>query len=167
MTDIEKAQKAPHISTLDIADPASPSSSSTTGHDFPNTSSQRVHQSSYNKGHGPLSRLRHYEAVLDKKLGIEGAGPERILPEDRKPPRSWMMALVWASGTMNLSCFTTGFLGWEFGLSLKQSVLCMIFGTLLGAMLTVRMSCLSLARVDWGLQQGHASRWCGKGWRTA
>lgn len=138
MADIEKAQKAPHISTFDIEDPVSPPSSSSS-HDLPNSATQRIRQNSVIKGRGPLARLRYYEALLDKKLGIEGAGPERILPEDRKPPRSWMMALVWASGTMNLSCFTTGFLGWEFGLSLKQSVLCMIFGTLLGAMLTVRI----------------------------
>jgi len=138
MADLEKAHKAPHISTFDIQDTASPPSSSSSGHDLPNSASQRIRQASVIQGRGPLARLRHYEAVLDKKLGIEGAGPERILPEDRKPPRSWMMALVWASGTMNLSCFTTGFLGWEFGLSLKQSILCMIFGTLLGATLTVR-----------------------------
>jgi purine-cytosine permease-like protein len=29
------------------------------------------------------------------------------------------MASLWASGTMNLSCFATGFLGWEMGLDLK------------------------------------------------
>jgi hypothetical protein len=27
------------------------------------------------------------------------------------------MFFLWASGTMNTSCFATGFLGWEFGLS--------------------------------------------------
>lgn len=47
------------------------------------------------------------------------------------------MALMWASGTMNLSCFATGFLGWEFGLDLKQNILTVIFGTLLGSMVTV------------------------------
>ena len=144
MADIEKAHKAPHISTFDVQDPTSSPSSTSSGQDLPNSASQRVHQNIIAPGRGPLARLRHYEAVLDKKLGIEGAGPERILPEDRKPPRSWMMALVWASGTMNLSCFTTGFLGWEFGLSLKQSVLCMIFGTLLGAMLTVWIDAFSM-----------------------
>lgn len=49
------------------------------------------------------------------------------------------MALLWASGTMNLSCFATGFLGWEFGLDLKQNILTVVFGTLLGSMVTVRM----------------------------
>ena len=87
---------------------------------------------------GILARLRHYEALLDKKLGVEKNGPARILPEDRKPPNQAVMALMWASATMNLSCFATGFLGWEFGLDLKQSILTVIFGTLLGSMVTVR-----------------------------
>nr|POE87585.1 purine-cytosine permease fcyb [Quercus suber] len=42
------------------------------------------------------------------------------------------MALVWASGTMNLSCFATGFLGWEFGLDLTSSICICIFASLLG-----------------------------------
>ena len=87
---------------------------------------------------GILARLRHYEALLDDKLGVEKNGPARILPEDRKPPNQAIMALMWASATMNLSCFATGFLGWEFGLDLKQSILTVIFGTLLGSMVTVR-----------------------------
>ena len=88
---------------------------------------------------GILARLRHYEALLDDKLGVEKNGPARILPEDRNPPNQAVMALLWASGTMNLSCFATGFLGWEFGLDLKQNILTVIFGTLLGSMVTVRM----------------------------
>lgn len=86
---------------------------------------------------GVLARLRHYETILDDKLGVEKGGPARILPEDRKPPNQAIMALMWASGTMNLSCFATGFLGWEFGLDLKQSILTVIFGTLIGSMVTV------------------------------
>ena len=93
---------------------------------------------------GILARLRHYEALLDDKLGVEKNGPARILPEDRKPPNQAIMALMWASATMNLSCFATGFLGWEFGLDLKQSILTVIFGTLLGSMVTVR----ALVRLD-------------------
>lgn len=91
---------------------------------------------------GILGRLCYYEAVLDRKFGVEAQGPERVLPEDRKPEyETWsnqaVMALLWASGTMNLSCFTTGFLGWEFGLSLTQTILITIFGTLIGSAVTV------------------------------
>jgi len=89
---------------------------------------------------GVLARLRHYEAILDEKLGVEKNGPARILPEERSKPNQAIMALMWASGTMNLSCFATGFLGWEFGLDLKQSILTVIFGTLLGSMVTVSPS---------------------------
>ncbi len=48
------------------------------------------------------------------------------------------MFLLWMSGTMNLSCFATGFLGWEFGLDLRRSLLIVAFGTLLGSAVTVR-----------------------------
>ena len=86
---------------------------------------------------GVLGRLHYYESLLDRRLGVEAQGPERVLSENRNPPNQLLMALVWASGTMNLSCFATGFLGFDFGLSLKQSILITIFATLLGAMVTV------------------------------
>ncbi|KAL6716065.1 hypothetical protein ACLMJK_007027 [Lecanora helva] len=102
----------------------------------PSTSSQPFDTLPPPPPHGPLARLRHYEALLDHKLGVEKNGPARILPEDRKPPNTAVMALMWASATMNLSCFATGFLGWEFGLDLKQSILTVVFGTLIGGMVT-------------------------------
>lgn len=84
---------------------------------------------------GILSRLRNFEAMLDRKLGVESEAIDRKRPEDKKPV-SWHsqlnMALLWASGTMNVSCFATGFLGWDFGLDLKQSILIIIFASLLG-----------------------------------
>jgi NCS1 nucleoside transporter family len=84
---------------------------------------------------GILSKLRNLEATMDRKLGIESQAIDRKRPEDRQPV-SWhsqlTMALLWASGTMNVSCFATGFLGWEFGLSLKQTILISIFASILG-----------------------------------
>ena len=71
---------------------------------------------------GILARMRAIEATLDRKLGIESQAIERKLPEDRVNltwKDSLTMATLWASGTMNLSCFATGFLGWKFGLDLK------------------------------------------------
>jgi hypothetical protein len=71
---------------------------------------------------GILARLRELEATMDRKLGIESHAIERKLPEDRTSltwKDSLTMASLWASGTMNLSCFATGFLGWKFGLDLK------------------------------------------------
>lgn len=60
--------------------------------------------------------LRRAEATLDAKFGVESQAIQRKLPEDRHP-WTWHSALmmygVWASGTMNLSCMATGFLGQE------------------------------------------------------
>ncbi|KAI0872256.1 permease for cytosine/purines, uracil, thiamine, allantoin-domain-containing protein [Hypoxylon argillaceum] len=87
---------------------------------------------------GILSRLCQIEANLDVKFGIESEAIDRKLPEDRRPVR-WheelSMALLWASATMNTSCFATGFLGWEFGLSLKQAIVISIFASIIGAAL--------------------------------
>jgi NCS1 nucleoside transporter family len=84
---------------------------------------------------GILARLRAFEALMDRKLGIESEAIVRKLPEDRRPV-SWSKKLnmfcLWASGTMNLSCFATGFLGWKFGLTLTQSILIIVFASLLG-----------------------------------
>lgn len=38
---------------------------------------------------------------------------------------------------MNLSCFATGFLGWELGLDLSRTITITIFSTLLGSAVTV------------------------------
>lgn len=94
---------------------------------------------------GILGKLRYYENTLDRKFGIESHGPARILPEARDPSyNKWsnqaVMALMWASGTMNLSCFVTGFLGFDFGLDLKQAILVVVFGSLLGSAVTVSIS---------------------------
>ncbi|KAJ8106771.1 hypothetical protein ONZ43_g6948 [Nemania bipapillata] len=87
---------------------------------------------------GILSHLCRIEANLDAKFGVESEAIDRKLPEDRRPVR-WheelSMAFLWASATMNTSCFATGFLGWEFGLSLKQAIVISIFASILGSAL--------------------------------
>ncbi|KZF23685.1 hypothetical protein L228DRAFT_210277 [Xylona heveae TC161] len=81
--------------------------------------------------------MRYWESWMDRKLGIESAATDRVLPENRNPPSQIVMALLWASGTMTLSCFASGFLGPQiFGLDLKQSILITIFGSLLGGAVT-------------------------------
>ncbi len=76
---------------------------------------------------------------MDKKFGMESEAIVRKRPEDKRPVH-WReelsMALLWASGTMNISCFATGFLGWEFGLSPKQSIVITIFASILGGAVT-------------------------------
>ncbi|KAL2421568.1 Purine-cytosine permease FCY21 [Exophiala dermatitidis] len=107
---------------------------------------------------GVLAKLRRLEARMDAKLGIESEAISRKRPEDKRPVR-WheelTMALLWASGTMNTSCFATGFLGWEFGLSLKQSILITIFASLLGGAVTGYCATFGAAM---GLRQISVSR---------
>lgn len=91
---------------------------------------------------GFFGTLRHFEALLDAKLGVEAHGPARILPEERDPKYGkWshqvVMGLMWASGTMNLSCFATGFLGWEFGLDLGTTIYITIIASFAGSAITV------------------------------
>lgn len=89
---------------------------------------------------GVLSKLRNFEETLDAKLGVESQAIDRKLPDQRTGHGWWdqvNMAFLWASGTMNISCFATGFIGpLYFGLNLKDNLLVIIFGSFLGAMLT-------------------------------
>lgn len=91
---------------------------------------------------GILAKLRGWEAAMDRKMGVETHGIERRRPEDRDPAyASWsnqaVMFLMWMSATTNLSCFSTGFLGWELGLDLGRSIVIIIFSTLIGSAVTV------------------------------
>lgn len=87
---------------------------------------------------GLLFSLRQIEARLDERFGVESEAINRKLPEDRRNV-TWHeelnMALLWASATMNTSCFATGFLGWELGLSLKQTIIISIVASIIGATL--------------------------------
>ncbi|KAL7623448.1 hypothetical protein AAE478_007130 [Parahypoxylon ruwenzoriense] len=90
---------------------------------------------------GFLDKLRSFEDALDRKLGIEVHSIERRLPEDRDPFYArWInqIGLVgfWIGGSMNLTCFASGFLGWELGLDLRQSLLIIVFGTVVGGSVT-------------------------------
>lgn len=88
---------------------------------------------------GLFATIRYYEEYLDRKMGIEAHSLDRVHPENRDSPSSVVMGLMWASATMNISCFSTGFLGNQFGLSLGQTIPIVIFATLLGAAVTVSM----------------------------
>jgi hypothetical protein len=88
----------------------------------------------YTRETGILAKLRRFEAMLDAKLGIESEAINRKMPED-KGHVPWHhqlnMFFLWASGTMNTSCFATGFLGWEFGLS-KPSITSLLLSSRTG-----------------------------------
>ncbi|KAK3073362.1 hypothetical protein LTR53_005114, partial [Teratosphaeriaceae sp. CCFEE 6253] len=127
-------------------------------------SSEQEYQGTVVKqNNGILSKLRNLEAAMDRKLGVESEAIDRKLPNERQP-LTWRsqltMCLLWASGTMNLSCFATGFLGYEFGLSLKQSILICLFASLLGGAVTGFCATLGAAT---GLRQISISRYS-MGW---
>lgn len=110
-------------------------------------------------GGGVLAKLSALEQRMDKKFGMESEAIVRKRPEDKRPVH-WReelsMALLWASGTMNISCFATGFLGWEFGLSLKQSIVITIFASILGGAVTAYCATFGAAT---GLRQISVSRY--------
>ncbi|KAI0387052.1 putative nucleoside transporter [Hypomontagnella monticulosa] len=90
---------------------------------------------------GFLEKLRNYEDALDRKLGVEAHSIERKTAENRNPFYArWtgQLAMIglWVGGCMNLGTFATGFLGWQLGLDLRQSILIIIFGTAVGAAVT-------------------------------
>ncbi|KAF3761049.1 hypothetical protein M406DRAFT_93902 [Cryphonectria parasitica EP155] len=92
-------------------------------------------------GSGILATLRGWEDAMDRKIGVETHGIERRRPEDRDPnyasfSNQAVMFLMWMSATTNLSCFTTGFLGWELGLDLWRSIVIIIFSSLIGSAVT-------------------------------
>lgn len=96
------------------------------------------------KPSGIFATIRYYEEYLDRKMGIESHSLDRVHPENRNSPSAVVMGLMWASATMNISCFSTGFLGNQFGLSLGQTIPIVIFATLLGAAVTVSVQLLIL-----------------------
>ncbi|KAK8092409.1 uncharacterized protein PG998_014894 [Apiospora kogelbergensis] len=88
---------------------------------------------------GLLARMRRFEVELDRKLGVESEAISRKRPEDKRAVpwhEQLSMALLWASSTMNTSCFATGFLGHELGLSLGQSIAITVCASFLGSALT-------------------------------
>ncbi|QKX60369.1 uncharacterized protein TRUGW13939_07514 [Talaromyces rugulosus] len=114
---------------------------------------------SYAPKSGILASLRAFESRMDEKFHIESEAIDRKRPENKKHvpwTEQLSMALLWASGTMNTSCFATGFLGAEFGLSLKQSVVVTIFASLLGGSLTGFCATFGAAT---GLRQISVSRY--------
>lgn len=92
-----------------------------------------------------LDTLRHYEGVLDRKVGVEARAVQRKRPEDRDPQYTkWhnqaVMSLLWMSSTLNLACFATGFLGTTLGLDLRTSLTIIITATFLGSAVPVGLT---------------------------
>jgi hypothetical protein len=85
---------------------------------------------------GILRRMRAGEDWLDKKMGIETQGIDRIHEEDKRPPSILNVFFLWWSLTCHVGTLPIGVLGPEFGLSLNQSIAMIVVGTMTGALCT-------------------------------
>lgn len=106
--------------------------------------------------YGFLRQLRKGEEFIDKYVGIETKGIDRIAEEDKRPPSIWNVFLLWWSLNVHVGVIPLGLLGAEFGLSLKQTIAATIIGSLLGAICTAYDGTLS---PKLGLRQIAVSRY--------
>lgn len=106
--------------------------------------------------YGFLRQLRKGEEKLDRFVGIETQGIDRVADEDKQPPSIWNIFWLWWSLNIHVGVITLGVLGAEFGLSLKQNVAATVVGNLLGALCTAYDGTLS---PKLGLRQIAVSRY--------
>ncbi|KAG0649894.1 Purine-cytosine permease fcyB [Hyphodiscus hymeniophilus] len=85
---------------------------------------------------GFLRSLRAGEEWLDRKMGIETQGIDRIHEEDKQPPSILNVFFLWWSLTCHVGTLPIGVLGPEFGLTLNQSIAMIVVGTMMGALCT-------------------------------
>lgn len=81
-----------------------------------------------NSSKGVFSMSKVYE---EKVLEVEPFGIEPI-PKEERHGRPRQLFTLWFASNLNVVTWFTGFLGVEFGLSLKYAVLAIIIGNLLG-----------------------------------
>jgi NCS1 nucleoside transporter family len=84
----------------------------------------------------PFRYLSQAELWLDKKMGIETQGIDRIPEEEKRPPSIWNTFFLWWSMTCHVGTVPLGVIGPEFGLSLKDSAAAIVVGSFLGALCT-------------------------------
>ena len=99
-------------------------------------SEEKIKARELQQNHGFLRRLRHGEQWLDRKMGIETQGVDRIPEDNKRPPSILNVFFLWWSLTCHVGTIPIGVLGPQFGLSLRQSVAAIVVGTFLGALCT-------------------------------
>ncbi|KAF7195644.1 Purine-cytosine permease fcyB [Pseudocercospora fuligena] len=82
-----------------------------------------------------LRHLQDFEQWLQDKANIETQGIKRVAEDERRPPSTWNIFLLWASFNVHAPSLTLGILGAELGLSLRTSVAACMIGIVVGAFL--------------------------------
>lgn len=85
-------------------------------------------------GNKILRKLRKGEEWLDRKLGIELQGIDRIPDEQKRPPSILNMFFLWWSLSIHVGVLPIGIIGAELGLSLRTNIAASILGIILGAL---------------------------------
>lgn len=82
----------------------------------------------------PLRALNQGEQWLDRKLGIETQGIDRIPEHKKQPPSILNIFLLWWGATCHVGTVPIGALGPLFGLPLGESIAAIVVGTWIGAL---------------------------------
>ena len=140
--DVEKAEKAPSDNDIQVQiQPADTSSGN--GSTKPKT--------------GVVGVFSRINDRIESLSGFEARGITRVLPSERQPPSvlaDLQVAILWFGANISANNMTTGLFGpLIFGLGFKDSVLCAVFGCLLGAASTSYMAI-------WGPQSGNRTMVC-------
>ena len=140
--DVEKGEKAPSDNDIQVQiQPADTSSGN--GSTKPNT--------------GVVGVFSRINDRIESLSGFEARGITRVLPSERQPPSvlaDLQVAILWFGANISANNMTTGLFGpLIFGLGFKDSVLCAVFGCLLGAASTSYMAI-------WGPQSGNRTMVC-------
>ncbi|KAJ9634985.1 hypothetical protein H2204_005940 [Knufia peltigerae] len=102
-----------------------------------------------------LRKLRTVEAWLDKKLGIETTGADRVPEGERRPPSIFNMIFFWFSMLISPGTITSGLLGPIYGLSVNDSIIITVFASAIGSVVPAFTATLC---AQTGLRQIAASR---------
>ncbi|KAJ9496957.1 hypothetical protein H2202_007429 [Exophiala xenobiotica] len=82
------------------------------------------------------------EIFLDKKVGMETQGIDRMAEDERRNPPMWNVFVLWCGSNICVQTLPFGVLGPELGLSLHLSIAAIVVGSLLGAACTAFTSSL-------------------------
>ncbi|KAF7596025.1 hypothetical protein BBP40_003805 [Aspergillus hancockii] len=94
-------------------------------------------------GNGFLRSLRKFETWIDRKLGVEAMGIERVPEGKRQPPQILNMMFFWFSVLISPTMIPIGMLGPTFGLSVHTSIILTIFSALIGTVVPAFTATLS------------------------